>query len=152
MVGVLSRPSAGSSLKRIGRDLPQPFNRHSNRGSVLEENWRGLAESKSQKSGFKHACVTGAKATAHTLKSLPKKRIKGRQQTMKCERCVKAEEAQYRARSDVIDMKVCGPCAAEGSRLGLTIEALDPLYPSLSHLGYFDRKLDPVDRVMFRNF
>ena len=102
--------------------------------------------------GFKHACVTGAKATAHTLKSLPKKRIKGRQQTMKCERCVKAEEAQYRARSDVIDMKVCGPCAAEGSRLGLTIEALDPLYPSLSHLGYFERKLDPVDRVMFRNF
>jgi len=71
---------------------------------------------------------------------------------MKCERCVKAEEAQYRARSDVIDMKVCGPCAAEGSRLGLTIEALDPLYPSLSHLGYFERKLDPVDRVMFRNF
>src|SRR5215468_2105467 len=32
------------------RDLSQPFNRHSNRGSVLEENWRGLAEPKSQKS------------------------------------------------------------------------------------------------------
>ena len=71
---------------------------------------------------------------------------------MKCERCVGAEEARYRARSDVIDMKVCGPCAVEGSRLGLTIEALDLLYPSLSHLGYFERTLDPVDRVMFRNF
>jgi hypothetical protein len=27
--------------------------------------------------GFKHACVTFAKATVHTLKSLPKKNIKG---------------------------------------------------------------------------
>ena len=32
---------------------------------------------------------------------------------MKCERCVRAEEAQYRARTDVIDMKVCAPSAAE---------------------------------------
>src|SRR5262249_19865188 len=47
---MLSRPSAGSSPKRVGRRLSQPFNRHSNRGSVLEENWRGPAESKSQKS------------------------------------------------------------------------------------------------------
>jgi len=60
---------------------------------------------------------------------------------MKCERCVRAEEAQYRARSDVIDMKVCAPCAAEGSRLGLTIEPLDPVYSSLSHLGYSRRRL-----------
>src|SRR5262249_28339497 len=50
MVRVLSRPSAGSSPKRIGRDLSQPFNRHLNRGSVLEENWRSLPESKNQKS------------------------------------------------------------------------------------------------------
>ena len=60
---------------------------------------------------------------------------------MKCERCVRAEEAQYRARSDVIDMKVCAPCAAEGSRLGLTVEPLDPVYPSLSHSGYSRRRL-----------
>ena len=60
---------------------------------------------------------------------------------MKCERCVRAEEAQYRARTDVIDMKVCAPSAAEGSRLGLTFEPLDPVYLSLSHSRYSRRRL-----------
>ena len=52
---------------------------------------------------------------------------------MTCERCMRAEEARYRAYSEIIDMKVCAPCAAEGWRLGLTIEALDPLHSSSSH-------------------
>lgn len=63
---------------------------------------------------------------------------------MKCERCMRAEEAQYRAYSDIIDMKVCAPCAAEGSRLGLVIEALDPLHSSLSHSEWPRRGLIPL--------
>ena len=35
---------------------------------------------------------------------------------MKCQRCFRGEEATYRVRSDVIDMKVCGSCAAEATR------------------------------------
>jgi hypothetical protein len=50
---------------------------------------------------------------------------------MKCERCPKAEEARYRAYSDIIDMKVCAACAADGRRLGLSIEVLDPLRSSV---------------------
>jgi len=46
---------------------------------------------------------------------------------MNCERCERAEEAQYRAYSDIIDMKVCPACAADGWQLGITIEALDLL-------------------------
>lgn len=40
---------------------------------------------------------------------------------MKCERCCRNEEATYRVRSDVIDMKVCAACANEGTRLGLAV-------------------------------
>ena len=43
---------------------------------------------------------------------------------MKCERCCGRQEAVYRVRSDVIDMKVCGSCAAEATRLGITVEVL----------------------------
>jgi len=43
---------------------------------------------------------------------------------MKCERCRGREEAAYRVRSDVIDMKVCGACAAEARRLGIGVEVL----------------------------
>jgi hypothetical protein len=43
---------------------------------------------------------------------------------MKCQRCVGGEEATYRVRSDVIDMKVCAACAAEARRLGLAVEPL----------------------------
>jgi hypothetical protein len=63
---------------------------------------------------------------------------------MKCERCMRAKEAQYRAYSDIIDMRVCAPCAAEGLRLGLTIEALDPLHSSLSHSVRSQRSLIPL--------
>jgi hypothetical protein len=43
---------------------------------------------------------------------------------MKCQRCVRGEEATYRVRSDVIDMKVCAACADEARRLGLAVEVL----------------------------
>jgi hypothetical protein len=43
---------------------------------------------------------------------------------MKCERCCRREEATYRVRSDVIDMKVCAACADEARRLGLAVEPL----------------------------
>jgi protein-arginine kinase activator protein McsA len=43
---------------------------------------------------------------------------------MKCQRCCRREEATYHVRSDIIDMKVCGACAAEARRLGLAIEPL----------------------------
>ena len=43
---------------------------------------------------------------------------------MKCQRCCGHEEATYRVRSDVIDMKVCAACAAEAGRLGIVVEVL----------------------------
>ena len=43
---------------------------------------------------------------------------------MKCQRCSSGQEATYRVRSDVIDMKVCGACAAEAGRLGIAVELL----------------------------
>ena len=43
---------------------------------------------------------------------------------MKCERCLSREEATYRVRSDVIDMRVCAACAAEARRLGLAVQIL----------------------------
>jgi hypothetical protein len=43
---------------------------------------------------------------------------------MKCQRCLRGEEATYRVRSDVIDMKVCAACADEARRLGLAVEPL----------------------------
>jgi hypothetical protein len=43
---------------------------------------------------------------------------------MKCQRCLRGEEATYRVRSDVIDMKVCAACADEARRLGLAVERL----------------------------
>ena len=43
---------------------------------------------------------------------------------MKCQRCCRREEAAYRVRSDVIDMKVCGSCANEATRLGIAVEVL----------------------------
>jgi hypothetical protein len=41
---------------------------------------------------------------------------------MKCQRCVRGEEATDRVRSDVIDMKVCAACADEARRLGLLLK------------------------------
>jgi hypothetical protein len=43
---------------------------------------------------------------------------------MKCQRCCGHEEATYRVRSDVIDMKVCTACADEARRLGIAVEVL----------------------------
>jgi hypothetical protein len=43
---------------------------------------------------------------------------------MKCQRCCGREEATYRVRSDVIDMKVCAACAAEARRLRIAVEVL----------------------------
>ena len=43
---------------------------------------------------------------------------------MKCQRCCGREEAVYRVRSDVIDMKVCAACAAEARRLRIAVEVL----------------------------
>jgi hypothetical protein len=45
---------------------------------------------------------------------------------MNCQRCTRGEEARYVASSDVMHIKVCGPCAAEAWKLGLMIEALEP--------------------------
>ena len=46
---------------------------------------------------------------------------------MSCQRCCRYEEARYRVRSDLIDMKVCGACAAEAGRLGIAVELLGEL-------------------------
>ena len=43
---------------------------------------------------------------------------------MKCQRGCGREEATYRVRSDVIDMKVCAACADEARRLGIAVEVL----------------------------
>jgi hypothetical protein len=47
-----------------------------------------------------------------------------KEKAMKCQRCVRDEEATYRVRSDVIDMKVCAACADEARRLGLAVKVL----------------------------
>lgn len=44
---------------------------------------------------------------------------------MKCERCLRGEEAKFRVRSDIIDMKVCAACADEARKLGIAVEVLD---------------------------
>ena len=44
---------------------------------------------------------------------------------MKCQRCCGREEAVYRVRSDVIDMKVCAACADEARELHIGIEVLE---------------------------
>ncbi len=44
---------------------------------------------------------------------------------MKCQRCCWSEDATYRVRSDIIDMKVCAACADEARGLGITVELLN---------------------------
>jgi hypothetical protein len=46
---------------------------------------------------------------------------------MKCERCDSMSGAPAVAviRSEILNLKVCGPCAREARDLGLHIEALD---------------------------
>jgi hypothetical protein len=43
---------------------------------------------------------------------------------MKCERCLSMDgkNAEFRVRSDVIDLKVCPRCASEARALGLAVE------------------------------
>jgi hypothetical protein len=45
---------------------------------------------------------------------------------MKCERCssISGEEAVFRVRSDIIDLKVCCRCASEARNLGLQVKPL----------------------------
>jgi hypothetical protein len=45
---------------------------------------------------------------------------------MTCERCdsVRSDEAVFRVRSDVLDLKVCCQCAEEARELMLTVEPL----------------------------
>jgi len=44
---------------------------------------------------------------------------------MKCERCLKGGDTQYRVYTDLIDMKVCGSCAEEARELGIAVEVLN---------------------------
>jgi hypothetical protein len=45
---------------------------------------------------------------------------------MKCERCLSTDgkNAEFRVRSDILDLKVCPRCAVEARVLGLAIEPL----------------------------
>ena len=43
---------------------------------------------------------------------------------MKCERCLRGEEAKFRVHTDMINMKVCVACAGDARKLGI---AADPL-------------------------
>lgn len=45
---------------------------------------------------------------------------------MKCQRCLRGEEATYRVHTDLIDIKVCTACADEARKLGIAVEVLDP--------------------------
>jgi hypothetical protein len=44
---------------------------------------------------------------------------------MKCQRCLRGEEAKYRVYTDIIDMKVCAACAEEARKLGIAVEVLE---------------------------
>lgn len=44
---------------------------------------------------------------------------------MKCQRCFKVQDIQYRVYTEVIDLKVCSSCAEEARELGIAVEALD---------------------------
>jgi hypothetical protein len=43
---------------------------------------------------------------------------------MKCQRCLRGEEARYRVYTDLIEMAVCAACADEARKLGITVETL----------------------------
>ena len=45
---------------------------------------------------------------------------------MKCQRCVRGEEAKYRVYTDAIELEVCAACAEEARKLGIAVEVLDP--------------------------
>jgi hypothetical protein len=43
---------------------------------------------------------------------------------MRCQRCVKAEEARYRAVTDLMDIQVCHACAEEARSIGIRVSPL----------------------------
>jgi hypothetical protein len=45
--------------------------------------------------------------------------------TMKCQRCLRGEEATHRVYTDVMDIKVCAACADEARELHIGIEVLE---------------------------
>ncbi len=56
---------------------------------------------------------------------------------MNCERCdsMWGEEATFRIRSDILNLKICGQCAKEASDLELMVKPLMNDCPS-RHLGW----------------
>ena len=44
---------------------------------------------------------------------------------MKCQRCLRGEEARYCAYTDAMEIKACPSCAEEARRLGIVVIALD---------------------------
>jgi hypothetical protein len=43
---------------------------------------------------------------------------------MRCQRCVKAEEARFRAVTDLMDIQVCHSCAEEARSIGILVSPL----------------------------
>jgi ribosome-binding protein aMBF1 (putative translation factor) len=41
---------------------------------------------------------------------------------MKCQRCGKDKEAEFRVVSDILDMQVCADCATQARRIGLSLK------------------------------
>jgi hypothetical protein len=41
---------------------------------------------------------------------------------MKCQRCGKDKEAEFRVVSDILDMQVCADCAMQARRIGLSLQ------------------------------
>ncbi|MBI4524105.1 MAG: hypothetical protein HY695_09875 [Deltaproteobacteria bacterium] len=50
---------------------------------------------------------------------------------MKCRRCLRERECNFRVRTDEINLTVCAPCAVEARRLELPVEALSEKADSL---------------------
>jgi len=44
---------------------------------------------------------------------------------MKCQRCERGKEAEFRVISDILDIKVCADCAGEARKIGLSLEILE---------------------------
>ena len=53
---------------------------------------------------------------------------------MQCQRCL-INEAQYRATTNLMDIKVCLFCAEEARRLGIAVEALGPNSRHSAHMS-----------------
>jgi hypothetical protein len=45
---------------------------------------------------------------------------------VKCQRCIRGEEARWRVFTAAMEMKVCAACAEEARRLGIEVAALEP--------------------------